>query len=374
MLAGTRTAAVALLLASRSGAVMGQVAKQFVTVPATADCRSCEIRIGAPHRVIGSEPKGLDLRPSDIALDSRGRAFIMQAAASGMPLVAGTEGAPLTELGRVGAGPGEFRRAIWVTVTPHDTIYFFDQGNGRITVYDPSLRYVRSALAPMHTYGMAWFPSPPELVLNAHVADRARVGLAFHLFDQIGNQLRSFGAVEAVVRPEAPGQAVRRKIAVDGPNNLLAVTWIGPYELERWSLGGELQERFRIDSPGRPPVNGNRPRPELPPPEPTAQAVARDSIGLVWILTRVADDDWRRGIQATAVAEGGWEVKNIDPTRYHDTMVEVFDLKRGLLLARRRIDDSCRAITQWWELVREAQNSDGSYRLEFRRAQFVRSR
>jgi hypothetical protein len=298
--------------------------------------------------------------------------ILMAATAAGLPVVS-RPGASPKEFGRAGGGPGEFRRAVFATVGPHDSVYIFDQGNARVTILDPDQRFVRSAPAPLHTYALLWAADENQLILNAHVADRSRIGLAFHSFDRVGNEIRSFGPADSPSLPEDPGTAVRKKSSIDPDGGLLAVTWFGPYDIERWTFAGELIGHYRIASPEhqyqRPPHLT-----EMPPPPPTTQAIARDGDGRVWVVTRVADQHWKRGVKAvlsTAGREGGWTIDDIDPGKYHDTLIDVFDLAIPSLLTRYRMDSSCRAITAQWEIICESQNSDGSYRIDFRRVALI---
>ena len=95
---------------------------------------------------------GPGLLPSDpgaIARDSRGRFFLtFPYHAEEPPFVFAADGRFLQRVGRVGEGPGEFRRATHVFTGPGDSVYFIDKSLGRLSVYSADLALVRNAAFP----------------------------------------------------------------------------------------------------------------------------------------------------------------------------------------------------------------------------------
>ncbi|MDX2059166.1 MAG: hypothetical protein SFV24_15265 [Gemmatimonadales bacterium] len=64
--------------------------------------------------------------------------------------------------------------------------------------------------------------------------------------------------------------------------------------------------------------------------------------------------------------KGGWELRSIDPPRFQDTVVEVFDPALKRVLATGRLDESCRGFSRSGDLYCDEQNDDGTFRLEIR--------
>lgn len=88
-----------------------------------------------PARVAGS-PASADLMGvGAIDVDSRGNLYVGDR--SGQLLVFSPEGGVLRKLGRKGQGPGEFDYIQTVRVLPGDSVYAFDAGLQRATVFGP---------------------------------------------------------------------------------------------------------------------------------------------------------------------------------------------------------------------------------------------
>ena len=337
-------------------------------IPDLASCQRCQIIVRERALTIGAD-SGLAEIPSSIGWDARGRVYFTQPK-RGTPIVYEPDSRRMVTLGRAGSGPGEFRMAAVVEIIPGDTVIIFDRGNARLTVLGPSYRFARSAPAPFGTQAMRWWPGPSALVVNALVRDRERVGRPFHLFDRVGNELRSLGEGGNVLFGDV-GASLMRAMTVDRSGNLVAVTALGRYEVEVWSADGRLVRRFRREPkdfkyPPAPTSNPTRSS-DLPPPDPWISAAWVDSTGLLWTAAVVPDKTWRAGVKLDKVGHGtevGWQIDVVDPTRYADTIIEVLDLKSGRLVARTRLDQPCRSFSPAGALACEAANDDGTFRVD----------
>lgn len=86
---------------------------------------------------IARSPTSADLMGvMSLDVDSRGSIYV--ADRSSQLLVFAPDGALLRKLGRKGQGPGEFDYLTDVQVLPRDSIYAFDGGLSRVTVFPPS--------------------------------------------------------------------------------------------------------------------------------------------------------------------------------------------------------------------------------------------
>ncbi len=340
-------------------------------------CPRCQIVVSEPHSVVGGV-EGLNQIPESITWDSRGRLYFTQARRGGVPFVYDPSTKNVTALGRAGSGPGEFRMATVVEVIRGDTLVVFDRGNQRFTFLTPHGRFARSAPAPMGTLGMRWWNDASAIAVNGAINDPDRVGLPIHLFDPIGNEVRSLGAPSPRVMPGDVGSPEMRSLGRDSDGNLLAVTALGRYQIEVYSPSGALVGQFSrrprdfvYQAIGRIP---QRTAEEIQPPDPWIAAMWTDSAGRVWTLALVADKNWRKGISVRPVnqrREVGWEVQFTDPGRYLDTIIEVLDLRSARLITRTRIDSACPAVSLTGGLACQGANADGTFRLDVRRLSLV---
>lgn len=344
-----------------------QQAAPTLRIAATPACRACRIRVGEPIRSFGAE-RGLEEPPFAVALNRSGTLYATLTNRGALAWAI-DPGKPPLPIGKEGGGPGEFRMVRGLLLDPADTLYLFDPGAGRISVLDQARRFVRSFPAPVATFSMAWLAGPEQLLLNASVPDRDRIGLPFHTIGRAGSALRSFGPPDVIVTPDRPYAAVRRQMqALDG-DRFLAVTVEDRYEIESWSAGrGRLLARFVREAPwmGQQPQS----RPDgLPPPSPSLHAIWARSADSVWVIGQVPDRRWATAVTATPVGQRPhreWRIVAQDFARYFDTVIEVIDLRAARVVAATRIDPSCRWLTPARELICDGQNADGSYRLDLR--------
>lgn len=82
----------------------------------------------------------------DVDVDSRGRVFLVDAGEGGITVLTPELGL-LQTVGRAGEGPGEFDNR-QVQSLPGDTLFVYDVGLGRITLFDPESLEVVSTLPP----------------------------------------------------------------------------------------------------------------------------------------------------------------------------------------------------------------------------------
>lgn len=357
---------VAVLIASRDEAV-----GQRVVVPLSHTCKACRIAVSTPRGAIGDR-QGFDRRPSDVVWRPDGSVLLLQAGDRGLPRMYNPNG-EFRDIGRPGAGPGEYFGAI-LGAADGDTLYLFDRGNLRLSVVDLAGRVVRSAPAPAHTLDLVWLPQRRELLFNAHLPDRQRIGLAFHVFDALGNQVRSFAEADQPTLPGNPWNVVWRRTALDAEGKLIAATVLGRFKIDRWSLDGRLEEEYLVRLPwfdAKLPVVASEP----PPPPPSVEAIHFDSSGILWALVLIPGRRWREGIGLTRIEdEKTWRIDWIDPTKYQDTRIVAIDLARGEVAAIGEVDGVCRFFSLRGEVVCDAENRDGSYRLDLRPVQIVGAR
>jgi len=301
-------------------------------------CASCRIEI---ERVttLGDEdgPGAFTERPYAIRRDSRGRYYtIGQTGDDRVPAVYDAQGRFLRRLGRLGRGPGEYLGADQMLIR-HDSLYVFDNGNARLTVLSPSYQPVRTAPIPRLTMA-ADFGAGDTLILNAQVNDRERVGLPFHRFDVVGNYHASFGDPTKRVSPRTPDTGYRLAAASGG--GFWAAPATNQYRIERWTMSGHKLMEVQRRVPWYEPYEKLWTTTPTKPPAPQLYALWEDKEGLLWVICLVADLSWARHLGPPRLVEGemAYGAMYVDGSKIHDTMVEVFDMRTGVVLASQRLD------------------------------------
>ena len=155
-------------------------------------CEGCEIQLQYLATVgdDGDGPGALPSYPTSIARDSKGRYFLT-APYSGeeRPYLFDASGTFVSRLGGIGEGPREFQSAMFLSVS-EDSILVYDRLQGRIAVYTPELRYVRSTPGVLALY--RWV----ELADGTLVANRTDGRLPpLVRLDRKGVILNEFGPV-----------------------------------------------------------------------------------------------------------------------------------------------------------------------------------
>lgn len=328
-------------------------------------CPKCRIVLGTPTMVIGRPPDGFDDWPYSVARDSRGRFYITQPNIGEPPIVTNSRGVVTGRLGRKGAGPGEFNGAAIIAVAAGDSVFVFDPRTSRISLFDPSGRFVRSAVGPVETLGMVWIQPRDQLLVNAIFRDPERIGLPFHYYDRLGHRTGGFGPPRPEVLPGETWSSTWRVFEPIDAARFVAATVMGHFAVELWTTGGHLETRYtrRVDplgSKSEPAKDG------APAPIPHLVAVHRDRSGRVWTLIQTADPKWRNGVKLSSAGREGWKVDDLTPHRYWDTLIEVLDPVHGVFVARTRVDAACRMFLDDDTVVCDGRNADGSYRLDIR--------
>ena len=72
----------------------------------------------------------------NVTADSKGRVYVEANQVYGILVFSG-EGALMRQIGREGKGPGEFEYEPDVYIGPRDSVYTFDMGNDRLTIFSP---------------------------------------------------------------------------------------------------------------------------------------------------------------------------------------------------------------------------------------------
>jgi hypothetical protein len=346
-----------LLAGTFAGEGVGQ--PQHVRIGDRPTCAACVIEV-RPYVSLsyGRDDPFLNDPPASVVLDSRARIIVAQGR-RGAPLLFDSAGRFVRVIGREGGGPGEYRHASVLLIDSHDTLFVVDRPGARVSVLAPDFTYVRSFTAPLAN--AAVMLTDGVMVLNADVEDASRLGKPHHVFDRVGNYLRSFSEPSTAILPGQFSGTMRRMTPAAG-GGFWSVPVAGSYTLERWSADGTLQMTLVRDAAWFP--HARNPRLAYSadqPPSPRIVSISEDDLGRLWVAVRVHDPRWkeavtfdtRRGGEAAMVAR----ISN--PDRANDTIIEVIDGSTGQLLVSQRFDDSWLQFVQPDRILKQSATRDG---------------
>lgn len=258
--------------------------------------------------------------------DVLGRTFTVARSRDGV-LVFDTAGTIIRRLGTPGSGPGEFRVIRRVLHGPGDSIFVTDWGTGRVTVYAPDLTLVRSHAVV----------NQPDLILAdgsfliaEQLGGAAGNGYPLHRASPDGAIINSFGADTPQFRPDLHLLQTRRA-ATSSTGAVWAVA-PGRYVLERWNpaTGTRVQSvtvrsdwfseiaAWPADETNRPPA--------------VIETLWEGDDGILWVLLRDADLEWRPPARASEERPIGAD----EYERTYDWVVEAIDSASGEIVASQR--------------------------------------
>jgi hypothetical protein len=319
---------------ARVGAVLVGLLLQYggsaaaqVVIPDRPSCAACSIEV---ENVVRLDPAALlPTSPASVVRDSGGRYWVTFP--NDQAMVFASDGGLLLTL-REGGGPGEFRYPAMV-VPVGDSVVVFDRGAGP-SVMGPDHRVARR-LQPSRILGRAYpIVWPDSVLINTGALARSGNRSPFHVASLAGPSIevvRSFGE-----EPPPPAGAPRSAVRAIAPSRDGGL-WAAPYqqyEIELWSLAGELQQTL-VRRPSWFPEEPRRMNFSEPPP-PRIRTLEQDAAGRLWVYVNVAASTWQEGYPRG----GGAEVSagEFSYEKLYDTTVEVLDPIGGRVLARRTLD------------------------------------
>ncbi|MEJ2217099.1 MAG: hypothetical protein P8099_10840 [Gemmatimonadota bacterium] len=288
-------------------------AQAVISIGGPPACDSCTFRFTRLARLGGdTEQEGLISLASIVVRNSKGDYYVAPTYAGGLVVKYSPSGASIAVLGGAGGGPGEHRGIQEITLSANDSLYVFEEGNGRISVWGPDDRFVRVARLPAYPFEARALPDGRIILQSRATAIPGAKGAPIHLLDVSGNVIRSFG------RANGDGPAITstydqwRAIAL-GPGETVWSGHYNRYEIELWSLTGEHIGTIVRRLPGFHPYIRM-----TVPPQPVLRALTQDEAGRLWVLITIADPE-------------GWE--SDQPHRNFNTLIEVIDPTEARVVA-----------------------------------------
>lgn len=305
-------------------------ARQIILDP---PCSTCSVRVERIATLGSDDGLGALGSYPEAARDREGNFLVSYFENRSQFLVFDSTGSFIRSVGRQGAGPGEYRFVRHISATER-AVYIWDSTGRRITELlagDSAARTFPILGDPLSVAVI----DDSTFVYNAVVTTSDLIGKPFHVLHAGAARPLSFGDEGEAFRPDV-GFAGRR--AVDRAD--ATSFWAGlstEYRLQRWSLDGvRLGEWVRnVDWFPRH-YTEPLPDPERPP-APYIVDIAGLTNGRVVVLIAVPDPRWREGIVPSPVPEGtGYQIG--DANRYFDTMIELIDPERAVVLGSTRVD------------------------------------
>lgn len=298
-------------------------------------CATCSLDISVAVELGDRSGPGIVGEQSFISRSDDGDYYVSSLVQRGRLLRFSPDGIFQDAIGRPGEGPGEY---IWPVLmrASADTLSILDIRAFRVT----TIRSGEVATWKLPFVVGSWAVLPGgRHVYNGFSFAPDLIGYPLHLYDgEAGRRItHSFGDEGIRVDRSPRSQAVlRRHVAAAADGNIWAAH-NNRYRIDKWNTDGHRITRIERDA------SWFRPWQEWPGvdyevrPVPAIAGVRDWGDGLLMVVVRVADDDWRPMRPARIVQDH--EVTSAAQLEdLYDTVIEVLDTRSGKVLARTRVD------------------------------------
>jgi len=184
--------------------------------------------------------------------------------------------------------------------------------------------------------------SPDRYVFANRINSPEQVGLPLHLVSPAEGIVKSFGA-EPMISEIHKSDLFYRQLA-KGPQTDFWAAHLTAYVLENYDNSGNLLARVRREVAWFQPHDDFGSVAPDNPPSPGVRALHVDDNGYVWVLISVPDPDWEAAL-TPVVNRFGQDDYDYDRSSVYDTVLEVIDPKRSVVVGETRIDAAVRRFT-----------------------------
>lgn len=307
-----------------------------VIVPSELACPDCRIALGDPVDFVGPHPPGAIGYPLQV-IGVDGTWLVVYHILTDEVHRYGPDGHYQGRLGRTGGGPGEFRRIGYMVAVPDSPVVdVFDYGNARLTRWDvrgdrPLATFSSLARRPHSVVRTA----DGDFIVSAIHRDPDRAAYRLFRYGQDGSYHGPIGP-RTVFRSDRFRHAIRA-LSIDPDDGLWAGHFL-EYVIDRFAPDGTLAGTFVRDAAFfRPQDRTYAITEDLGPPTSLAE-IAIDRHGLLWTAVNVPDPAWSMNVSDARVIEGRSTIAPENLSKVWDTVIEVIDPDRGVVLARTRLD------------------------------------
>ncbi len=321
-------------------------------------CSACEIRLDPIATLGDTVGPGMLTSPNlVVAQDVRGR-FLVANAPSRFAVFS-QRGAFLRAVGKLGGGPGEYRR-IWQISPYANGILVHDDFAKRRTWLTNDFEVVDTKPA-LETPTSLALRRDGSGVFAAFIPTPQLAGYLLHDLDAEGSRTRSHSLSRLPFREDLR-DLFDRDVSLSTDAARYWVNHRREYAFAHCRFGTESCRLYLRPARWFPApsmivwteVMGTQP------PPPQMWGVSQDSQGYVWSLTWVADERWRSAVKL----ETRTEYRIVDFDRYYDTILEAIDPRTNAVVARRRFDPVFRRFVGPGVLWRYREDDDGFGRIE----------
>ena len=322
-----------------------------MTIDSSPTC-TCRIMHDSVAVVGGTDPERGVAADMEMSRDGRGNLYITQVFNPRTIQVHDSSGRYIRSIGREGEGPGEFLGPPRAPVFGRgDTLFVLDWISRRVSTFTLEGAFVQSvSLSTGRRQPTFLIPATGDrwaTVSEAHVAPGA-VRTSLGLVDRDGGVTRTFGEE---LPPAAPAgwTSAGRRIAAGRQGGI----WSGranQYVLELWDSTGTRALEVVRTSEWFPawwewPEGSMTERPPLP----DLRAIWQDGEGLLWTVTAVADENWRErrwenSRDSNSAADTKDELADTVIDFVYDSMVEVIDVDKGVVVTSARLPYYVRSV------------------------------
>lgn len=257
------------------------------------------------------------------ARSGRGYRVVMPASGSGTvaPLLF-ADGNRFLRILRAGADTDQqFERPLFARIGPDDSIWVFDDAP-RALVFSPEGNFVRAFRLPASPWDALVLPGSRVVIAPAH-ADRP-LPLLLLRTDRPG--------AEEFETTDGAAIAAPRWLALDPDGTLWSMPVQFRWRIEHWDTMGRSLGTAERRTPWFEPYGKLIPPSVLQPPQPEVRGFWVDASHNIWIVGRVSDRRWARGLAADRAGVRGRVISDAD--RVFDSAIEVYDpVSRSTLAA-----------------------------------------
>lgn len=277
-------------------------------------------------------------------------------------LVYDAQGRFVDTLGRIGAGPGEYRRLGLVLPYRRDSILVLDRENGRATVLDSTYRVARTF--PM-TFPVMWGAA----LADGSLALSHGTGVPGYRVARYGPEGESLDEQPWSYEPPRrdPPRSPWLQVGAEPDGTWWTLSLNQLFEFRRYTLRDSLLVAWEYPPELLAPYEGYPMSSPDTPPEAGIGAGFIDARDRLWVVASVADSQWAEGLGERRVAEGQEYWPTTDSHALRDALVIVAEAATGRIVRTWRFDSLPGELVEPWLMLTGTEDEDGWFHPELRR-------